>query len=564
MPQPEPPQRSLWLPWSSSSSLGAGSVRELSMGGSSTNMAQARASTPRASATVAAWTLVSRVTGLGRVIVIGAVLGPTFLANTFVATNTVPSLVFLAIAGTVLTSVVLPAIVRTTQTNGDRGAADLLGRLAGFLLLVTGAAVVPVLLGAPWIARLLTFGIADAAVRARFEHIAVVMLLVVAPQLMFYVIASLGAAAQQARGHFALAAAAPAVENVGVMATVACVGTIYAGRVETPDAAVDLAIVLSLGATLSVALHMALQLFGAARVGLPIRPRLRHASDPLTRDVTQRIRRSFVIAASPQIAYFGLLAVAGTVPGGVLLLQMAYSVYTLPWALGARAVSVAVLPGLSDAAHRSDHPAFVNKMREGVAYVFTACLPALLLMVVFASPIADVLANGRLRVGDLIQTLAACIIVLAVAQLAAGLYEVGRQGLFARLDVRGPRIAALVGLGATLTMAVCILLALSGTDRLIGLAVAVLINDALTSATVFLLLRRAVLPDGLADGRRLGAAVLATAVMLPVVAGGRLLDDVLHTNRIGSVGIVGLTATLALGLFALTLHAVGRRGWMRT
>lgn len=534
------------------------------MGGSSTSEVQAPASTPRTSATVAAWTLVSRVTGLGRVIVIGAVLGPTFLANTFVATNTVPSLVFLAIAGTVLSSVVVPAIVRTSRADGARSAADLLGRLAGFLLLVTGAAVVPLLLCAPWIARLLTFGIADAATRDRFEQFAVVMLLMVAPQLMFYVIASLGAAAQQARGHFALAAAAPAVENIGVMATVAVVGMIYAGRVETADAALTLAILLSLGATLSVALHMALQLFGAARVGLPIRPRLRHRSDPLTREATHRIRQSFVIAASPQIAYFALLVVAGTVPGGVLLLQMAYSVYALPWALGARAVSVAVLPGLSDAAHRHDQPVFVDKMREGVAYAFTAGLPALVLMVVFASPIADVLANGRLRVGDLIHILAECIAVLAVAQLAAGLYEVGRQGLFARLDVRGPRIAALVGLGSTLTMAVFTLLALSGTDRLIGLAAAVLINDVLTLATVFLLLRRAVRPDGLADRRRLGAAVLATAVMLPVVAGGWVLDYVCHANRIGNVVIVGLTATLALGLFVLTLHAAGRRGWVGT
>lgn len=513
---------------------------------------------------MSAWTLISRVTGLGRVIVIGAVLGPTFLANTFVATNTVPSLVFLAIAGTVLGSVVVPSIVRTIATNGTRSGADLLGRLAGFLLLVMGAGVVPLLVGAPWIARLLTFGVADAATRDRFEHLAVVMLLVVAPQLMFYTLAGLGAAAQQARGHFALAAAAPAVENVGVMVTVAGVGMIYAGRVETPDASMALVIMLSLGTTLSVALHMALQLFGAARVGLPIRPRLGHGSDPLSREVTQRIRQSFVIAASPELAYFALMAVAGTVPGGVLLLQMAYSVYTLPAALGSRAVSVAVLPGLSEAAHRNDRPVFIAKIREGLAYAVIASLPPMFFMAVFASPIADVLANGRLRVGHLIQSLAVCIVVLAVAQLAAGLYEVGRQALFARLDVRGPRIAALVGLGATVVGALVTLITLSGPDRLIGLGVAVLVNDVLAAATVILLVRRVVRPDALADRRRLCAAALASAVMSPVVAGGWVLVDVLQSDRIGNVVIVGTTAALALGVFALTLHTVTRRWWVAT
>src|SRR4029079_5619899 len=122
-----------------------------------------------------------------------------------------PNVAYLAIAGTVLSAVVVPAIVRTTTATGTRSAAHLLGGLAGFLLLLTGAAAVLLLLASPVIARLLTFGIADAATRNRAEDLTVLMVLFVAPQVMFYMIAFLGAAAQQARGRFALAAAAPAV-----------------------------------------------------------------------------------------------------------------------------------------------------------------------------------------------------------------------------------------------------------------------------------------------------------------------------------------------------------------
>ncbi|KRE32495.1 hypothetical protein ASG82_23680 [Mycobacterium sp. Soil538] len=528
------------------------------MGGSSTGKVHAPTSATRSSATVAAWTLVSRATGLARVIVIGAVLGPTFLANTFVATNTIPNIVYLAIAGSVLGAVVVPAIVRVTATSGTCGAAQLLGRLAGFLLLVTGAASALLLLCSPLIARLLTFGIADPATRSRAEHVTVVMLLFVAPQVVFYMIAILGAAAQQASGHFALAAAAPAVENIGLMATVAAVGLLYSRGVEMNDAPLGLVILLCLGSTLSVALHMALQLFGAARVGLPIRPRLRRRSDPLTLEVTRRIRQSFVVAACPCTSYFGLLALAGTVPGGVLVLQMAYAVYALPVALGARAVSTAVLPGLSAAAGRTDRKMFNEKVREGIANAFIASLPPLFLIVAFASPMANVLANGRLRVGDLIQSLAGCLVVLAVAQVAAGLREVGLQGLFAQLDIRGPRIAALLALGVTLTVGLFTLLALAGTGRLIGLGAAVLAGDVVAAITVIVLLRRVVRPEGLLDRGRLGAAALASTVMLPLVAGGWLLVDVLQGNRIGDLLIMGMTSTLALGLFALTLHAATR------
>ena len=188
-----------------------------------------------------------------------------------------------------------------------------------------------------------------------------------------------------------------------------------------------------------------------------------------------------------------------------------------------------------------------------------AGLPALFLVAAFASPIADVLANGELRVGDLIRTLAACIAVLAVAQLAAGQYEVGRQALFARLDIRGPRIAALMGLGVTLMTALVVLREFDGTDRLIGLAAMILAGDVVAAATVILLLRRALHPEVLADRRRLRAAALASAAMLPVVAVGWILVDLFPSGRFGNLLIVVVTSALALGLFTMAVHAATRR-----
>ncbi len=512
----------------------------------------------RGSATVGAWTLVSRITGAGRVIVIGAVLGPTYFANTFVATNSVPNLIYISILGSVLGPVVVPAIVRTTTEAGTRGATELLGRLAGFLLLVMGLASVALLVGSPLIARLLTVGIADDSARQRGEYIALVMLLFVAPQVLLYIIAALGAAAQQAKGRFALAAAAPAVENIGVMVTVAVGVTLYPPGVEIDHVAVGFAILLCIGSTLSVALHMALQLFGAARAGLPIRPRWWRRSDPLTGEITARMRRSLVIAACPEATHFTLIAAAATVAGGVLILQIALAVYATLVALGARSVATAMLPGLSRAAHENHQKVFGDSVRQSIAYTLIISVPALLLVGCFASPIADILANGELRVGDLIGALAACIAVLAVAQVAAGLYEVGRQTLFARLDIRGPRAAALLGFGVTLTSVVFALLSFEGTDLLVGLAVAVLAGDVVAATTVGCLLRRALRPGILIDRRLLGAAARSSIAILPVVAAGGVLLGMDHFGRWGALVIVGLISALALSVYGTVLHAYTR------
>src|SRR5262249_24067804 len=53
---------------------------------------------------VAGWTLVSRVTGLLRVIIAGAILGSTFFANIFQATNTLPNVAYNLMAGSVLSA----------------------------------------------------------------------------------------------------------------------------------------------------------------------------------------------------------------------------------------------------------------------------------------------------------------------------------------------------------------------------------------------------------------------------------------------------------------------------
>lgn len=519
------------------------------------DLSVAAASDPvRGSATVAAWTLVSRVTGLGRIIVIGAVLGPTYLANCFVATNTVPNMFYLAIAGSVLSAVVVPAIVRATAANGTQAAIDLVGRLAGFLLIVGALGCAALLVVSPVIAQLLTFDIADAVTRSRAYDLTLLMLLFVAPQVVFYMIATLGAAAQQARGRFALAAAAPAVENVGVMATIAVAGLIYGRSTEIGDAAIGLTILICVGSTVSVALHMVLQLAGAAMVGLRVRPCLRFRGDPLTSEITRRLRQSFAVAACPYVAYLSLLVMAGTVAGGVLVLQMAYSVYSLPLALGGRAVSTAVLPGLSAAASRGDRALFGFKLREGFTYAVIAGLAPLLILATFASPVADALANGRMRVGDLIAALAWCLVVLALAQAAAGLREVGVQGLFAGLEIRGPRIAAALSLAVTLTAGLLSVGALAGAERLIGLAAAILLADLVAAVTVIVLSVRMIRPARLADRRRLGAAALASAGMVPVLAIGWVALQAFGGNRFGDLAIAVSSGALALAVYVLVIH----------
>ena len=72
------------------------------------------------SLSVALWTVVSRFTGVLRGIVIAAVLGATYFANTYQYTNSLPNLVFYGLlAGSMFSSLLVPALVRHVDP-GDR------------------------------------------------------------------------------------------------------------------------------------------------------------------------------------------------------------------------------------------------------------------------------------------------------------------------------------------------------------------------------------------------------------------------------------------------------------
>ncbi len=520
--------------------------------------------TARKSVTVAGWTLVSRATGLLRVVVIGAVLGPTYFANAFQAGYVVPNLVFTMVAGPVLALVLVPGVVRAIGAGGVERGREVLGGAAGWLLGVSGAVVALLMILSPAVAWTLTFGIPDPAARARGLWLTTVLVLLVAPQVLLYILAHLGMAAQQSRGRFALAAGAPAVENVILIVTVILAGWYYGTGLDVERVPVDLVIVLGVGSTAAVALHAALQLFGTARVGLLTWPSMRWRYDLETRAVSRRLVRSVGVAAWPAAAMYVLLALAGSVPGGVFVVQLSYSVFYSLSYVSARAVSMAALPGLARAAHREDGATFGSAWRQGLSYAVIASLPLLVLLAMNSIPTANILANGELRHAALIGPLATCLGVVAVAQLIGGVHDIGRQALFARLDDRIPRRASEVAFGVILVAAAASLLLPADGTRLIWLVAAILAGELAAAGTVLARLRQVIRPERFFEPRALAAALVATLALTPVAAAMWWLahitgGDRLGGDRLADFALLSLGGVVALGVYVLVLRVAVRR-----
>lgn len=525
-----------------------------------TGAASAGRSTARRSVTVAAWTLVSRVTGLLRLVVVGAVLGPTFLSNAFLAANTLPNATYSVIAGPVLALVVVPTVVRALAERGRATCVLVMRRLSSMLVAASAVVTAALLLVSPVIARTLTLGVGDPVERARAQSITLLLLVLVAPQVVLYTVAALGAAAQQACERFALAAAAPVVENVVLIGAVGAVAVLHPAGLDVDDAPLDVVVLLGGGATLAVAVHAGIQVVGALRAGMSIVPAGGWYRDRSVREVAGHLRRSLLVGALPAAGTYLLIALSSTVRGGVLVFQTAYLLYAAVPALGARAVTTAVLPRLSAAADADDRPGFAAAWRQVLHYAVVTGLLPLCLLVAFARPAARTLAHGDAWTRELVVALALTIAVLGVAQLAHGTYEIARQALFARLDTAGPARAGLVTFAVTAAAGAATLLLPGGAPRVAGLGAAVLLADVAAAGLLLRRLARAIRPEPAVDRRSLRAVAFAACATLPgLVAGWHLTDGT--GGAVAELAVAAGFGVLTVLVFGLALHRFGpRRG----
>ena len=481
---------------------------------------------------VSAWTIVSRALGFLRVAAIAAVLGPTYLGNTFQITNVVPNLLFEFFTGSMLATVLVPPLVRAL----DRERNDV-QRLAGaFLgLIVAGFAAVAVAgtLLAPLLVRLLTAGVGDPAVAADQRRVGLLLLVLVLPQVVGYAIAGVGAAVQNAHGRFALAAAAPAVESVGVMATLGAYLALYGSGTTLGSISTDAVLLLGLGSTGAVMLHAAVQWWGAWRVGVPLVPQGGWRR-PEVMAVTERLRSALGYAGLNLLRIFAALVVVNAVEGGAVAFMLALNFYYLPGAIAARPVALALLPRLSRLWHTGAGAQVRDLTLRGTGMAAMVIVPAAVAYLTLALPLARAAAQGEMATSEGRALLAVSIAALAPGVVGEAAFVIGSHVAYALDDAR----AALRAIALRTTFSLALMLpALALTDgvetvAVVGLAISV--GNIVGSWRLCRALGRRLAPgqERLAPmlRRAAGASLLmsvpaaALAFGIPALAPGRVAD----------------------------------------
>jgi putative peptidoglycan lipid II flippase len=423
------------------------------------------------SMSVAVWTLVSRITGILRGITIAAVLGATYFANTYQFTNSLPNLVFYGLlAGAMFSSLLVPALVGHIDSGDRRAAARTAGGLLGVAMVGMVAIIPAAAVATPWLLRLASTGAANGAASDQASTGAILVLLLL-PQVPLYAVVGTATAVQNAYRRFALAAAAPALENLGTIAVLGVVAVLYTHVATEQSVPLSLLLLLGLGTTAAVMLHASVQWWGARRAGIVLVPNAGWR-DPQVRATIHRALPALGQAALAELQLGALFLAADRVPGGVVAFQLATNFYFLPIALAATPVALSLVPRLSRMTSPGQTTMFRDIYTRGVAFACFFAVPAATAYAVLGGPIAGMIGFGAFSADGGRELIEAALRGLAPAIIGETLFLVTTYACYARKEtgypLRGMAIQAIVcggGIAAALRL-------LHGPALLTGLGLA--------------------------------------------------------------------------------------------
>jgi len=470
----------------------------------------------------------SRVLGLVREAVVAGTFGASGSTSAFDAVSSVPKMVYELLVGGMLSAALVPVLSEyaTAERQDElQRVLSILLSLGGLVLLVV---VVVLELGARWVAPLLVGGF-DAQLLAT----ATLLVRLIVPSIIIYGLSGIIQAYHYARKRFVYPSMGAPAHNLGLI-----VGVILLAR------RFDIAS-LSLAVLVAATTQLLVQLPGLRGVRLSLRRDWRH---PVVRRILQLYAP---VVLSIVIANVGIVIdrnlASRTAPEAITWMSKATFLIQLPLGLVSMAISLAVLPTLSQMDAKERLHDFKRTLSLGLRLVLVVIIPAGIGLLVLGKPIiALIFQHGEFSPEDTLQSWQALRYYLPGLPFAAIDLPLV-FAFYAQKDTVTPVIVGIIGV--LFYLAVGPALAFGVGLGFLGLVVAnsvQLIGHALIMLLVFA--RRF---GGLGDYgvlRTTGKATLASLLAgVASYSGYALLSHLpLPAGLVGRLLIVGLCAGLGI------------------
>ena len=498
--------------------------------------------------TVGVWTLLSRILGFVRDILIAAWLGTGPVAEAFLVAFALPNMFRRFFAEGAFNMAFVPMFSKKVEAQNDAKAFAQNALAALSLVLIVFTILATIFM--PWLVLAMASGFRGDE---RFD-IAVTLGRIVFVYILFISLAALFSGVLNATGRFMAAAAAPVLLNVILIGTlllanagfgVSLVGDLEGARHGT---------LLSFGVILAGVAQLVLVWWAAARAGYPLRPALPRPSPELKR---------LAIIAAPAALAGGVVQVnlligrqvASFFDGAVAWLAYADRLYQLPLGVVGIAIGIVLLPDLSRRLQAADVRGSRTALSRAAEMSLALAVPAAVaLAVIPGSLVSALFERGAFDASDTAATALACA-VYGLGLPAFVMQKVLQPLFFAREDTRRPFYYALAAMFVNAALAIGLMSWLGFIAAAIGTTVAGWAMLALLWRGSRRMGEAAMFDQ--ATGPRILRILAASLLMGGVLwLGDRwLLGTLLAGTPLLGIAVLCIAGMISYGLFGILLRA---------
>ena len=446
----------------------------------------------------AAFTLISRLAGFARDLVIAAYLGASgnIMADAYATAQQFPNLFRRIFAEGAFSTAFVPSYSAALERDGKEKADKMAHDAMATLVFITVLFTFCVELAMPWLMLWLKPGFAANPEKLKWT---IIFTQITMPYLPCMAIVAHLAGVLNARGRFVLSAGVPillnAVTLVSILPTHSAFQSALWGSIGTIFAGVLQALLLLWGANKT-----------GAHVSLSIVP-------VFSKDINKLLLLAVpgaLAAAATQVNVFVSQFFSSTVNGATMWLTIADRFYQLPLGLVGVAIGSALLPALSRAVHAEDHEHAQNTMDQAFVFAMVFALPAAVALVAMPFFLVDgVYTRAGFHLNDSVQ------VGKLLAQYGWGvpafvLTRILNPAFFARKDTFGPMKFAMVSVVVNIVVGVSMFHLIGVPGLAMGTSAAAWVNVVLMVVT---LARRGFWIVGGKALRRLLLVLVAAGIM---------------------------------------------------
>jgi putative peptidoglycan lipid II flippase len=399
---------------------------------------------------VAAFTFLSRVTGLARDIAFSTWFGAGPVMDAFAVAFKIPNLLRRFFGEGAFSQAFVPVISEYRATRTPADTRDLIDRASGTLALVLFGVTVVGVVAAPLVIVVFAPGFLDDA--GRFP-LAVRMLRLTFPYVLFVSLTALAGSILNAHRRFAVAAFTPVLLNVVLIG--------FAGWVEPrlPWPGVGLAA----GVFAAGVVQLSFQLPFLRRLGLLPRPRWDLAHEGVRRIFRLMLPAMLGSSVAQLSILLDTLIASFLVAGSISWLYYSERLIEFPLGVFGVALGTVILPRLAEQHATSAPERFSATLDWALRLVLVIACPAAIALAVLSGPLlATLFHGGEFGVRD-VSMATASVRAYAPGLVGFILVKVLAPGYFARQDTRTPVRVGVQALSLGMALKVLFVLTLAAT-----------------------------------------------------------------------------------------------------